>query len=134
LPLAAGTGTEAELLDDTAAASDGTDTAENSTAVIARKPSSTSYDALDALCSEQLQNREMRLIALSPFVHLHESSAVSLLLKRQDPYTGMLKLPALPVSAAGLPFDQSLPQVFQDNLHADCRVQAPVAAVRHQQG
>jgi len=51
LSLAAAIGTEAELPDDTAAASDGTDTAGNSTAAVARKPSSTSDDALDALYS-----------------------------------------------------------------------------------
>ncbi len=45
LSLAAAIGTEAELPDDTAAASDGTDTAGNSTAAVARKPSSTSDDA-----------------------------------------------------------------------------------------
>jgi len=45
------TGTEAELPDDTAAASIGTDTACNCTAAAAIKPSSTFDDALVALCS-----------------------------------------------------------------------------------
>jgi len=45
------TGTEAELPDDTAAASNGADTAWKCTAAAARKPSSTFGDALVALCS-----------------------------------------------------------------------------------
>ena len=53
--------TEAELSDDKAPTSDGTDTAGNNTAAAARKVISTSDDALDALCNNLTASTQQAL-------------------------------------------------------------------------